>query len=158
MTSCDPRERLLRAVAAQLQVGPLARRRILAELAHHIDDAADDLSGLGVPRAQAVAQAVKRLGDAETIASAFRAVRTQAGWPRLRLRHSLAWVAALAMSAVTAWAAELPQASGAKPPAKLYAPASRRLSPSDHPSVRHSVGRASTKARPPHGRDRRSGL
>ncbi len=142
MSSGDPRERLLRAVAAELNVGPMARRRILTELTHHIDDAVDDLRGSGAPREEAIEEAVKRLGDAQTIASAFGILDTRrAGWSRLRTRHSLAWVAVAAMSGVTACAAELPSASGAKSPPKVLVPASHRPSPYDPPTTRRSARR-----------------
>lgn len=120
MTSADPREGLLDALAGELHGGPRARRRILTELADHIDDAVDDLRGSGVSEAEAIEEAVKRLGDTETIANAFGAsgART-AGRSRRRTRHRLAWIAVVAMSVVTAVAAELPQASGAKAPAKV---------------------------------------
>lgn len=152
MTSGNPRERLLDALAGELHVGPLARRRILRELADHIDDAVDDLRSEGVLQEEALDEAVKRLGDAETIASAFGALHTRTGG-LLRPRHSLAWVAVAAMSLATALAAELPQASGAKPPAKAFAPGLRRQAPASRPSTRRPGARARTAARSRH-RDR----
>jgi hypothetical protein len=146
--SGDPRKRVLKAVAGDLRVGPLARRRILAELADHIDDAVDDLRGTGIPLEEAVEEAVRRLGDARAIADAFAVAHTRAPhWSGLRTRRSLAWIAAAAMSVVTAWAAELPQTSGAKPPAKVPAPMTQRLAPSEHPAVRPPHGRGTTAAR-----------
>jgi hypothetical protein len=71
------------------------------------------LKACGMVEPAAVQEALRRLGDVGTITSAFRKVRPErAGWVR-RVR-SPAWVAVGAMSLVTAWAAELPQASGAK--------------------------------------------
>lgn len=153
MTSADPRERLLDALAGELHGGPLARRRILTELADHIDDAVDDLRGSGVPREEAIEEAVKRLGDAETIANAFGASRARtAGRSRRRTRYSLAWIAVAAMAVVTAVAAELPQASGARPPAKASAPASRRLAPPGRPTAHRPVWRHTTGTRAEHSR------
>jgi hypothetical protein len=75
----------------------------------------------------------------------------------MRVRRSLAWIGVAAMSLVTAWAAELPQASGAKPPAKVVAPAARRLAPTDRLMIRRAVRRTPTVARRSLGRfaDRR---
>ena len=153
VTSSDPREILLHALAAKLHCGPLARRRILRELAHHIDDAVDELRGSGIPREEAIEEAVKRLGDAETIAHAFDDSRTQTtGWAISRMRPSLAWIAVAAMSVVTALAAELPQVSGAKPPARGLAHTSPRLAtrPSEHPAATSLANRDrhASQARP----------
>jgi hypothetical protein len=151
VTSGDPRKRVLKAVAGELRVGPLARRRILTELADHIDDAVDDLRGTGTPREQAIEEAVRRLGDPQAIADAFAAAHTRApAWSRLRGRRSLAWIAAAAMSVVTAWAAELPQTSGAKPPVKVSAPATQRRAPSEHPATRARRGRGPAASRRSH--------
>lgn len=158
MTNADPRENLLDALAGELHGGPLARRRILTELADHIDDAVDDLRGSGVPREEAIENAVKRLGDAETIANAFGASRARAASPsRRRTRHSLAWIAVVAMSVVTAVAAELPQASGARSPARVLAPASHRLAAPGHVTVLRPVWAKHTRRASQHGRggDRR---
>ena len=153
MTDGDPRRRVLDAVAGELRVGPLARRRILAELADHLDDAVDDLRGAGVPRQEAIAEAVRRLGDPEAIADAFAVARVRAPLrSRLRARRSMAWIAAAAMSLVTAWAAELPPASGAKAPARVPAPVSQRLAPSGpapHSNAVHRSRRAvASRGRP----------
>jgi hypothetical protein len=153
VTSGEPRRRLLRAVARELHVGPLARRRILAELADHIDDAVDDLRGSGIPRQKAIEEALERLGDPQTIADAFAAVSTRAPtWSRLRARRSLAWIAAAAMSLVTVWAAELPQASGAKAPAKVLAPLTQRLAPAERAATRAPHLRGPNAARRRHVR------
>lgn len=155
-TGGGPRETVLRALAAELPVGPLARRRILAELADHIDDAVDDLRRSGLPRDEAMREAVRRLGDAETIARTFGATRTRAArWSRVHARRSLAWMMVAAMSAVTTVAAELPQASGAKPPARLLAPASRRVTPPVRRTAPRPVTRASTVAGHGHRAERR---
>jgi hypothetical protein len=139
-------------VARELRIGRAARRRILIELDDHIDDAVDDLRSSGLPREEAMEEALKRFGDAQSLANAFAAARTRsAGSSRLRGRHSLAWIAVAAMSVVTAWAAELPQASGAKPPAKVLAPASRRVGPAKHPTIRRQVRRAPIVAHPRRG-------
>jgi len=159
VNSDNPRETLLRAVAGELRVGRLARRRIIAELADHIDDAVDDLCGSGVPREEATLEAVRRLGDAETIADTFAVTHTRAAARSLlRVRRSLAWMMVAAMSGVTAVAAELPQASGAKPPAKVLivgaGPTASRVAPTDRAATRFRIP---TVAAAGHGRpaDRR---
>lgn len=154
MTSGDPREGVLGALAAELRCGPRARRRILSELSDHLDDAVDDLRRAGVPLNEAIEQAVNRLGDAEAIASAFADSRTGAGrWSRLRTRRSLSWVAVGAMSVVMACAAEVPQASGAKAPARVTGHGQHLAAPADHPTiVRRPARLRSTFAHPEQAR------
>lgn len=138
MTNGDPRQSVLDALAAELRCGPRARRRILIELADHIDDAVDNLRGAGMPQDEAMREAVQRLGDPQSIANAFADSWAETGrLSRLRSRRSLAWVAVAAMSVVMACAAELPQASGAKPPARVRPPARHFAAPRDHPTVAH---------------------
>lgn len=110
--SDDPRKRFLSAVKRGLRCGPLRRRRAVRELAAHLDDVVTELEACGMPEPAAVQEALRRLGDAGAITAAFREVRPQRErWSRVR---SPAWVAVGAMSLVTGWAVELPQASGAK--------------------------------------------
>src|SRR5579863_5737889 len=93
LVTSDPRESVLRALAAELRAGPLARRRILTELADHLDDAVADLRGCGATREEALQEAVRRLGDAQTIANTFGVMHSRtAGWSRIRVRRSLAWM------------------------------------------------------------------
>jgi hypothetical protein len=108
----DPRRRFLLALKRELRGGPLARRRVLREIAAHLDDIVAELKATGRSDRAAVEEAVRRLGDVDTIAKAFREIRPDRQ-RRAKLR-SPAWIAAAAMSLVTAWAADLPQASGAK--------------------------------------------
>jgi hypothetical protein len=115
VTSPDPRERMLRTLKGQLRGGPRVRRRVLREIAAHFDDLVAELRAAGVSDATAVQEALRRLGDPEAIATAFAEPRSGPGRrSRVRSLRSPAWIAVAAMSAVTAWAAELPQASGAK--------------------------------------------
>ena len=86
---------------------------MLREITAHLDDTVAELQASGMTEPAAVQEALRRLGDAGAITSAFRKVRPDRARWVLRLR-SPAWVAVGAMSLVTAWAAELPQASGAK--------------------------------------------
>jgi hypothetical protein len=109
----DPRERFVRTLKRGLRCGPLERRRVLREITAHLDDTVAELRASGMTEAAAVHEALRRLGDAGTITSAFRKVRP-ARARRVRRLRSPAWVAVGAMSLVTAWAAELPPASGAK--------------------------------------------
>jgi hypothetical protein len=128
----DPRERFVRALRRELRGGPRARRRVVREVTAHLDDLVCELEGRGMARPAAVREALRRLGDAGTIAGAFREARPErerlAGLRRLR---SPAWVAVGAMSLVTAWAAELPPASGAK----AATPALPAIHAAHHPRV-----------------------
>lgn len=111
----DPRERFLSALKRELRGGPLLRRRFLREIAAHLDDTVAELEAHGRSERAAVEEALGRLGDVSTITNAFREVRpNRRRRSRMRSLRSPAWIAVAAMSLVTAWAAELPQASGAK--------------------------------------------
>ena len=113
--SDDPRERFVSALKRGLRCGPLRRRRVVREITAHLDDMVTELEACGMEEPAAVAEALRRLGDVGTITSAFREVRPERGrWSGVRRLRSPAWVAVGVMSLVTAWAAELPQASGAK--------------------------------------------
>jgi DNA-binding transcriptional ArsR family regulator len=131
----DPRERFVRALRRGLRCGPLKRRRVLREITAHLDDTVAELQASGMTEPASVQEALRRLGDAGAITSAFRKVRPGRSRSVRRLR-SPAWVAVGAMSLVTAWAAELPQASGAKattPISHSRHLGSRRLAgPRDH--------------------------
>jgi len=113
--SDDPRERLVSDLKRGLRCGPLKRRRALREIRAHLDDTVTELEARGMGEPAAVQEALRRLGDVGTITSAFREVRPmRRRWTAVRRLRSPAWVVVGAMSLVTAWAAELPQASGAK--------------------------------------------
>lgn len=113
----DPRERFAGALKRGLRCGPVRRRRVVREITAHLDDTVTELKADGMTEAAAVQEALRRVGDVGTITSAFRQVRPRRRrWPRFRGLRSPAWVAVGAMSLVTALAAELPQASGAKAP------------------------------------------
>jgi DNA-binding transcriptional ArsR family regulator len=115
MTSPDHRERFLRALGGELRRWPLTRRRMLRELAQHLDDSVAELQAAGLSEGAAIDEALRRLGDVGVIAAAFRDVRAgRRRWPRGRSLRSPAWIAAGALALVTGWAAELPPASGAK--------------------------------------------
>jgi hypothetical protein len=114
----DPREQFVSALRHALRGGPLRRRRVAREITAHLDDTVTELKAGGMEEPAAVQEALRRIGDVDTIASAFRAVRSETRRrSRVRWLRSPAWVAVGAMSLVTALAAELPQASGAKPTA-----------------------------------------
>ena len=112
MTRPDERSTLLGAVGRELRWRPWTRRRLLRELEQHLDDSIADLQASGLSADAATRRGLDRLGDADTIIAALRTSRRP---QRLR---SPAWVAVGAMSLVTAWAAELPPASGAKATAR----------------------------------------
>jgi hypothetical protein len=115
VTRTDPERQLLRAMSRELRWRPLTRRRLLVELAAHLEDSAADLRADGCSADEAAGEAARRLGEPELVAASFRSLRSD-GWRKLPARRlrSPAWIAAGAMSVVTAWAAEVPQASGAK--------------------------------------------
>lgn len=141
MISQDPRERFLDDLSTQLRCGWLTRRRIREELSQHLDDEVADLRSSGVPLETALEDALKRLGDPRMIAEGFGAMR-RARW-KLGLLRSPAWVAVGVLSLVTAFAAELPQASGAQTPAGASAssprprPARRSHRLRSHPAKTH---------------------
>lgn len=111
----DPRRRFLDALKRELCGGPLTRRRVLSEIAAHLDDAVAELEACGHSEHAAVEEALRRLGDVGMITTAFREARPERRrWSTVRSLRSPAWIAVAAMSLVTAWAADLPQASGAK--------------------------------------------
>jgi hypothetical protein len=100
------------ALRRELRRGPLPRRRLVAEITAHLDDTVAELEAGGLSEDAAVHEALRRLGHVTTITTTVRDVRPQTRrWIRLR---SPAWIAVGAMSFVMGWAAELPQASGAK--------------------------------------------
>jgi hypothetical protein len=115
----DPRELFVAALKRGLRRRPLRRRRVAREIAAHLDDTVTELRAGGMEERAAVDEALRRIGDVSTIASAFREVQAEPPRAsRVRWLRSPAWVAVGAMSVVTAVAAELPQASGAKPTAQ----------------------------------------
>ena len=119
----DPRRRFLSALKRQLRCGWLTRRRVLREIAGHLDDLVAELEARGRSEGEAVEEALRRLGDVEMITSAFLEVRPERRrWSAVRSLRSPAWIAVAAMSVVTAWAAELPQASGAKATPRALSP------------------------------------
>jgi hypothetical protein len=150
--SDDPRERFLSALRHGLRCRPLRRRRVVREITAHLDDTVTELEARGMAKPAAVQEALRRLGDVGTITSAFREVRPERGpWSRVRWLRSPAWVAVGAMTVVTAWAAELPQASGAKATtAALPAIHSRHLAgPRDQEHRRGDDRRLIVRARHP---------
>lgn len=143
--SDDPRERFLSALKRGLRCGPLRRRRVLREIAAHLDDTVSELTASGMAEPAAVQEALRRVGDVGAITSAFREVRPAPGrWSGMRRLYAPAWVAVGAMSLVTAWVAELPQASGARPttPA-LYTIQSRHLASPGRDEHRRAHDRSS---------------
>jgi hypothetical protein len=94
-----------------------------------------DLTESGVPHDTAVRDAISRLGDVDAIVDAVQATRANRSmsWRRIG-RVPIAWIAVGAMSIVTFAAAELPQASGAKVPGPIHAPATH--APPARPEIR----------------------
>lgn len=142
MTRRDRYLPLRRAVGRELRRRPLARRRLLSELVQHIDDSVAELEASGISSDEAIEEALRRLGDVDTIAAAVRATRSSRRSHRWAQRlRSPAWVAVAAMSLVTAWAAELPQASGAKATASpsLTKRVASRRNVREHVAARRSI-------------------
>lgn len=131
MSSRDPREAFLSDLRRELRWRPVTRRRVIREIGEHFDDLVAELQASGLSEDAAPHEAGRRIGDPVAIAAAYRSPR-----PSRRRRGSPAWIAVAAMSLVTAWATELPQASGAKATARTgrLAQSSRRpLLPARHP-------------------------
>jgi hypothetical protein len=125
--SSDPRADFLGMLASDLPGHRLARRRILREIEHHLDDCVADLRASGMTEAAAVSDAVARMGRPEMIGAAFRTVRPnrRLSW-RSAAVMSPAWLIAGVLSIAVAWAAESPPTSGAKTPPSIsvrYPPA-----------------------------------
>ena len=115
MTDTKLTSSYLRTLTRELRWRPLARRRLVVELSAHLDESAAELRAAGMTGDDAAAEAVRRLGDPESVVAACRLAGRHPRWNlRGRRLRSPAWLAVGAMSLVTAWAAELPQASGAK--------------------------------------------
>ena len=152
MTSSDDKRRVLTALSRELRWRPLTRRRLVNELSQHLDDSAADLQQAGLEPDQALREAVRRLGDVEAIAGSVRSVGPAGRWGRRARRlRSPAWVAAGAMSLVTAWAAELPPASGAKATTSALPRTTKHVGRFSHPpSDRTGHARGSTRSL--HGR------
>lgn len=144
MTPRDPREAFLRALKLELRCARSVRRRVLREIADHLDDLVAELRASGFSELAAVQQALRRMGDPTKITTAFVEQRPdKLRRSGVRSLRSPAWIAVAAMSLVTAWAAELPQASGAKATARpTRVPTSHQLAPSDtrSPAQRAAAG------------------
>jgi hypothetical protein len=143
LTRVDPQRCFLRAVARELRWRPLTRRRLLRELDEHLNDSVAHLQAAGLSPDQALREALARLGEVEAIVSSVRSASLAGRWRRsVRRLRSPAWVAVGAMSLVTAWAAELPPASGAKTTASAAGGAVQHSPSLTH---RHSLGPGSDR-------------
>jgi hypothetical protein len=138
VTSGDPQADFLRSLRRSLPGGWLFRRRVICEIRQHLEDSIADTQAHGVPTEIAIRDALARLGEVELIAGSFHAAEAdRLGFRRRLAALPTAWFAVIAMSGVTLWAIELPQASGAKPPAR-------------HTHLRANVHRVHPPARPRH--------
>jgi hypothetical protein len=68
VSATGPAQEYLHALNRELRVGRRYRRRVLQELAGHIEDAAARERGLGLSADQAQRRAVERLGSIGTVA------------------------------------------------------------------------------------------
>jgi len=146
VTRPDPRDQFLRTLKGELGGRPWTRRRALREIAEHLDDLVTELLLAGVPEGDAVQEALRRMGHPATIATAFSELQPdRSRWSKLRSLRSPAWIAVAAMSLVTAWAAELPQASGAQ--GTVGTPRPARVLPA-HRLTPPALGRHAPRAKP----------
>ena len=89
MSGAGPAQKYLEAVGQELRVGRRYRRRVLEELASHIEDAAGREQQLGLSSHDAQRRAIERAGAPETVAKHFscahRVVRASTRKRRVRL-------------------------------------------------------------------------
>jgi hypothetical protein len=89
VSGAGPAQKYLAAVEKDLRVGRRYRRRVLEELASHIEDAAEQEQRLGLSADDAQRRAIQRVGSPETVAARFssarRAARTTVHERRVRL-------------------------------------------------------------------------
>lgn len=75
MSGTGPAREYLDAVGQELRVARRYRRRVLAELAAHIEDAAEREQRLGLSAEDAQRRAIERVGPADTVAERFTVTR-----------------------------------------------------------------------------------
>jgi uncharacterized membrane protein YeaQ/YmgE (transglycosylase-associated protein family) len=75
VSATGPAQEYLHALNRELRVGRRYRRRVLQELAGHIEDAAARERGLGLSADQAQRRAVERLGSIDTVAERISTTR-----------------------------------------------------------------------------------
>jgi hypothetical protein len=75
VSGAGPAQKYLEAVGQELRVGRRYRRRVLAELASHIEDAAEREQELGLSSHEAQRHAIERVGAPETVAEHFSRAR-----------------------------------------------------------------------------------
>lgn len=134
--SPDPRSDFLRALGRALPGNWFARRRVLTEIRHHLEDSIGEGRAEGLPDDVAIGRALGRLGDVETIADSFRAtpVRTRSFWKAISVVPT-AWIAAGAMAVASLVLVDLAPASGAK---VSPSPKTVRVRPNAQPHARRS--------------------
>ena len=71
MSGAGPAQEYLEAVGQELRVGRRYHRRVLEELAAHIEDAAEREQRLGLSAEDAERRAIERVGPADTVAERF---------------------------------------------------------------------------------------
>ncbi|GBD10808.1 hypothetical protein HRbin23_00458 [bacterium HR23] len=69
----------------RLRIAPSKAQEILRELEAHLEDRTAELMEMGLPRDQAVRQALHELGDTRLVAREFYAVHARAPWPTTAL-------------------------------------------------------------------------
>jgi hypothetical protein len=92
------REEWLRALAGSLQGSRRRRRRLLAELAGHLEEATAEELAAGLSNAEAEAVALRRMGAAATVADHWNA---EAAARRTAVRARVVVLAVLAAALVT---------------------------------------------------------
>jgi hypothetical protein len=88
VSGAGPEQKYLEAVGKELRVGRRYRQRVLAELASHIEDAAEREQQLGLSSREAQRRAIERVGAPETVAEHFSFARrvARASAPKRRVR------------------------------------------------------------------------
>lgn len=98
----------VRELGRLLPVGPLARRRVLAEARAHLDDLADEAEAGGLDQRAAQLSAVDRFGEPDAVAASFGVGRRRSPVRLSRPRAVAAVLVAGATAAAIALALSLP--------------------------------------------------
>jgi hypothetical protein len=106
----DPARDYLDSVGRELRVGRRYRRRVLSELAGHIEDASEREQRLGMGAEQAQRRAIERIGSVDAVAARFSTMhRSSRARQREKRVRSMAYMGAIV---VVACAALAPVATG----------------------------------------------
>jgi hypothetical protein len=95
----------LTLVSSLLRIGGKQRERIARELRTHLDDRLEDLLGRGVPREEAIRQALAEFGDAAGLAADFVSLsrNRKRRWLMRVTTASVAATVLIALGLITFW-------------------------------------------------------